>query len=118
MSKVIAENHNGKVLKVSNGFNTVNAVKFIKKFASENNIDFSIEKAKTGTSYIQLCGDNEEMEIRVSNHTKRDWSMDSVYFNNKKMYNHLVNNEAKPYNTFQCVNNITFEMLKELLLKL
>ena len=118
MSKVIAENHNGKVLKVSNGFNTLNAIKFIKKFASENNIDFSIEKAKTGTSYIQLDGDNEEMAIRVSNHTKRDWDMDSVDYNNKKMYNHLVNKEVKPYNTFQCVDVKTFEMLKELLLKL
>lgn len=115
MKNLLSENHNGKVLKTSNGFSPANAVKFITKFANEKGIDIDVNKAKSGTYYISLWGTNENLDIRVSNHTKRDWDLDATNFANKKISNFLKGEGNDPFETFQVINKDMYNQVKELL---
>ena len=115
MSNVLSNNHNGKVLKTSNGFSPATAVKFITKFANANGIDIEVNKAKSGTYYVSLWGEKENLDIRLSNHTKRNWDLSETEGMNERISNFLKGLGPEPFDTFQVINKEMYNELKELL---
>ena len=77
MATILSNNYNGSVEVSANaGFSVKKSVSKIEKEIAK--IGFSTEKeiAKTGTTYIEVYDENDNMvtTIRVSNHTKRGYS--------------------------------------------
>lgn len=72
--RTLSKTWNGKVVKTSSvGFSVKRNFTKICKFLDANKIEYTIEHAKSGTSYIDAwVGKNEvNFDMRISNHTKR-----------------------------------------------
>ena len=77
MATILSNNYNGSVEVSANaGFSVKKAVARIEKEIVKIGFSTSKEIAKTGTTYIEVWDENDNMvtTIRVSNHTKRGYS--------------------------------------------